>query len=203
MTRFRAVPSGTDVTFPLRPEHSGCNKPQIFLELIIQTLAHNIFSIHCKMSITHQIPAILAPIHLLVYSTLLGTELYQSFVLTKVAFQALPRSAFTSLQKRIFPIYFRSQSALLALIVVTFPPYGPVSIIQKQGDWIPLAIAGMTAGLNLVVYGPRTRSIMIDRVHQGQSPAKQRGPWAIVSLIALQHPAMPSKYIAPYRGVKI
>ncbi|KAI1465353.1 uncharacterized protein F4812DRAFT_461661 [Daldinia caldariorum] len=85
----------------------------------------------------------LAPIHLFSYSTLLGMELYQSFVMTKVCYQELPRLAFTTLQKRIFPIYFRG-----------------------MGNWIPFAVAGVTALLNLMLYGPRTRQIMIQRIHQ-------------------------------------
>jgi hypothetical protein len=52
--------------------------------------------------------SILTPAHFFAYSTLLGAELYQSFVMTKIAYQALPRSAFTTLQMRVFPIYFRS-----------------------------------------------------------------------------------------------
>jgi hypothetical protein len=111
--------------------------------------------------------SIIAPAHLLAYSTLLGTELYQSFVMTKVTFQALPRSAFTTLQKRVFPIYFRGQALLLLLVIATRPPYGPVSLIEQKQDWIPFAIAGVTAGLNLLVYGPQTQSLMVQRVHQG------------------------------------
>ncbi|KAL2192839.1 hypothetical protein P885DRAFT_5136, partial [Corynascus similis CBS 632.67] len=61
------------------------------------------------------------PYHLLFYSTLLGTELFQSFVNTKVCFVALPRSAFTTLQKRIFPIYFWAQTTLITLSALTFP----------------------------------------------------------------------------------
>ncbi|CAI9629715.1 unnamed protein product [Alternaria burnsii] len=112
--------------------------------------------------------SILPPAHLLAYSTLLGTELYQSFVMTKVAYQALPRSAFTTLQKRVFPIYFQSQSILLLVVAATFPPHGPISIFQKRGDWIAFAIAGVTAGFNLIVFGPRTQALMIERVHQSQ-----------------------------------
>ena len=120
------------------------------------------------MPILSYLAPVLAPVHLLAYSTLLGIELYQSFVLTKVAHQALPRSAFTSLQGRLFPIYFRSQSLLLLIVVITFPPLGPVSIIRAKSDWIPFAIAGVTAGLNLVIFGPRTKRVMIERVHQGK-----------------------------------
>ncbi|KAI1371862.1 hypothetical protein F4677DRAFT_450041 [Hypoxylon crocopeplum] len=108
----------------------------------------------------------LAPLHLFSYSVLLGTELYQTFVMTKVCYQALPRSAFTTLQKRVFPIYFRSQTLLLLLTAATIPPYGPLMLQAGKSNWIPFAIAGATALLNLVVYGPRTRQIMIDRIHQ-------------------------------------
>ncbi|KAI1803034.1 hypothetical protein F4811DRAFT_554303 [Daldinia bambusicola] len=108
----------------------------------------------------------LAPIHLFSYSTLLGMELYQSFVMTKVCYQELPRSAFTTLQKRIFPIYFRGQTLLLLLTAATVPPYGPSTLQSSKGNWIPFAVAGVTALLNLVLYGPRTRQIMIQRIHQ-------------------------------------
>jgi hypothetical protein len=57
---------------------------------------------------------------------------------------------------------------MLVLAAVTFPPYGPVSLIKNKWDWIPFAIAGVTAGLNITIYGPRTRQIMIDRIHQGK-----------------------------------
>ena len=119
------------------------------------------------MQFTSFIASVLPPIHLFAYSTLLGTELYQSFVMTKVAYQALPRSAFTTLQKRVFPIYFRSQSLLLLIVAATFPPYEPGSMIKGRSDWIPFVVASVTAVLNLVVYGPRTQELMIERVHQG------------------------------------
>ncbi|KAI0468565.1 hypothetical protein F4859DRAFT_506111 [Xylaria cf. heliscus] len=110
--------------------------------------------------------SLLAPLHLLSFSTLLGTQLYQTFVVTKICFVSLPRSAFTTLQKRLFPVYFRTQSILLLLTVVTIPSQGPLTLIANKAAWIPFAVAGTTAALNLLVYGPRTRQIMIDRIHQ-------------------------------------
>jgi hypothetical protein len=110
---------------------------------------------------------ILAPVHLLAYSTLLGTELYQTFVMTKISYQALPRSAFTTLQKRVFPIYFKGQSLLLFLVTVTIPPHGPFSVLSTRTQWTTFLVAGVTAGLNLLVYGPRTQNLMIQRLHQG------------------------------------
>jgi hypothetical protein len=118
-------------------------------------------------SFPRYVAAILPPVHLLAYATLLGTELYQTFVITKVAYQALPRSAFTTLQKRLFPIYFQSQSFLLLVVTTTFPPRGPLSVFEEKSDWIAFAIAGVTAGFNLFIFGPRARSLMMERVHQG------------------------------------
>jgi hypothetical protein len=111
--------------------------------------------------------SILPPIHLLAYSTLLGTELYQSFMMTKISYQALPRAAFTTLQKRVFPVYFQSQSLLILLVTLTSPPHRPSAVMQDKCAWLPLLIAAMTAGLNLVVYGPRTQDLMVQRVHRG------------------------------------
>lgn len=117
--------------------------------------------------ITSIMSNLIAPIHLLSFSALLGTELYQTFIITKVAYIALPRTAFTTLQKKLFPIYFQGQSLLLFLTAITFPPSGPLSLVQHKGDWITFAVAGVTTVLNLVLYGPRTRQVMIDRIHQG------------------------------------
>ncbi|KAF1964109.1 hypothetical protein BU23DRAFT_493862 [Bimuria novae-zelandiae CBS 107.79] len=117
---------------------------------------------------------ILIPAHLLAYSTLLGTQLYQSFVAVKVAYQALPSDAFTMLQKRAFPVYFRTQSALIVLSALTFPPHGPAALIKNRGDWIPFLVAGVMAGFNLVVYGPRTSRLMMIRRFQGKRTASAR-----------------------------
>ncbi|CAG8977952.1 hypothetical protein HYALB_00001833 [Hymenoscyphus albidus] len=107
-----------------------------------------------------------APYHLLTYSTLLGTSLYQAFILTKVCYKALSPSSFTTLQKRVFPAYFILQTLLLLLTTVTFPPSGPVSLIHEKGDGIPLGIVSLMAILNLFIYGPRTGRTMVERIHQ-------------------------------------
>ncbi|KAK1827485.1 hypothetical protein QBC39DRAFT_267016 [Podospora conica] len=92
-------------------------------------------------------------LHLLLYSTLLGTELFQTFILTKVSFHALPRSAFITLQKRLFPVYFRAQTLLLVLTAATLP----LSRLLVPVDAVLFTVAGATAVRNLVVYEPRTR----------------------------------------------
>ncbi|KAL4866019.1 hypothetical protein BDV12DRAFT_199568 [Aspergillus spectabilis] len=101
------------------------------------------------------------PYHLLSYGTLLGTEIYQSFILTKVAFQSLPSREFLLLQKRLFPVYFRTQVGLAFLTAVTRPrpPSLPVSSISQtwgQTAWgvAPLVIVSVAGLLNWLVYGP-------------------------------------------------
>ncbi|KAJ8108134.1 hypothetical protein OPT61_g8381 [Boeremia exigua] len=118
-----------------------------------------------KMPVKSVIAAAMPSLHLFAYSTLLGTELYQSFVMTKLAYQALPRSAFTTLQKRVFPVYFQSQTLLLGLVALTLP-----TSAVSQTNLITFTVAGGTALMNLLVYGPRTQQLMIERIHQGMLP---------------------------------
>lgn len=88
--------------------------------------------------------------------------------MTKICYQVLPMSAFTTLQKRVFPAYFRIQNLLFLLTAVTYPPYGPYSLVKNStGDTVTLVFAGAMALLNLTVYGPRTQDAMIARIHQG------------------------------------
>ncbi|KAF2677448.1 hypothetical protein K458DRAFT_481360 [Lentithecium fluviatile CBS 122367] len=119
------------------------------------------------------LPTVLAPLHLLTYSTLLGTQLYQSFVMVKIAHTALPYDSFTTLQKRVFPVYFRSQSLLLLLTAATFPPHGPALRVTQKGDLVPFIVAGITAALNLMVFGPKTNRIMMVRKYQAEIDARK------------------------------
>ncbi|KAJ6440098.1 putative sucrose utilization protein SUC1 [Purpureocillium lavendulum] len=101
------------------------------------------------------------PVHLLCFSTLTGTQLFQTFVITKVAFKALPKTAFVGLQKRLFPVYFAVQVALLLLTGLTFPPYGVAALARNKHDSMPLLVAGCAAGINLTIFGPKTRQAML------------------------------------------
>lgn len=163
---------------------------------------------------------VLGALHILSFSTLLGTDLYQTFFLTGIAFRSLPRAAFTTLQKRVFPVYFRLQTGLVLLAAVTVPwrglhgvpaldgglgqnsgqslgagegtlaslaSSGGLGLLQSKYDWIPFLVAGGTAVLNLVVYEPRTRRAMMERIHQGKPffifslSFNPRGRWSLGS----------------------
>ncbi|EPS29550.1 hypothetical protein PDE_04500 [Penicillium oxalicum 114-2] len=96
------------------------------------------------------------PYHILSYGALLGTELYQSFVNTKICFQELPMREFLVLQRRLFPVYFKWQVGLAALTAATHPPCSIASIIHDSWAVIPLVVVIGTSSLNWLVYGPRT-----------------------------------------------
>jgi hypothetical protein len=128
----------------------------------------------------------LLPYHLLSYGALLGTELYQvrllfskrptklatdhiqSFINTKICYQALPMKEFIILQKRLFPVYFGTQVGLTALTAATHPPYSILSLVQDPWSVAPLAVAGLTGCLNWFIYGPRTTTAtLVRRALQG------------------------------------
>ena len=133
---------------------------------------------HCweRSSIRYQFPACESQLPL--------TCDIQSFVMTKVCYNALPMSAFTTLQKRVFPVYFRGQTLLLLFTALTHPPYGPVSLAASLWDLIPLAFGGAMAAWNLMVWGPRAQTAMIERIHQGRSSLR---PDRSCMLIKLNH----------------
>ncbi|KAI1089422.1 hypothetical protein F5B19DRAFT_378405 [Rostrohypoxylon terebratum] len=128
-------------------------------------------------NLTRTSATFLAPLHILFFSTLFGSELYVSFVMLKVCYRSLPRTAFTTLLKRIFPTHFRCQVLLLLLTAATIPPRGPLTLVESKSNWIPFLVAGIPALLNMVVYGPRTRQMMIEQIHQEtRDGGKSDGP---------------------------
>jgi hypothetical protein len=87
----------------------------------------------------------------------------QSFVNTKLCFQALPMREFLALQKRLFPVYFKCQVSLAALTAATHPPYSLLSLIKDPWGAVPLVVLLVTGSLNWFVYGPRTTTASLVR----------------------------------------
>ncbi|KAJ5390939.1 uncharacterized protein N7496_002007 [Penicillium cataractarum] len=118
----------------------------------------------------------LLPYHLLSYGALLGTEVYQSFVNTKLCFQALPMREFLALQKRLFPVYFKCQVCLAALTAATHPPYSILSLARDPLVAVPLVVVLITGSLNWFVFGPRTTTASLVRRALGESEDKAADP---------------------------
>jgi hypothetical protein len=138
------------------------------------------------MSALPSLASVLPPLHLLSYSTLLGSSLYQTFVNTKVCYTSLSPSAFRTLNKSIFPVYFRTQNALVLFTAVTLPRW-------SQGDATLMGFLGVMAGLNLLRYGPATERCMVERVWQGEWSNSLPYPW---SPILHSIPSVQSNYKA-------
>ncbi|KAE8451290.1 hypothetical protein EG329_004455 [Mollisiaceae sp. DMI_Dod_QoI] len=119
-----------------------------------------------------------APYHIFTYGTLLGTEFFQTFVGGIISFQVLPRPQFSQLQQKLFPVYFGLQTALPAVLALTYPgsrtALGPVSGLRgafaEVNRWTvlaPLATMFVTSAVNGLYFGPETTRIMRKRKVQG------------------------------------
>ncbi|KAK5136406.1 hypothetical protein LTR08_003532 [Meristemomyces frigidus] len=128
--------------------------------------------------------------HILTYGTLLGSNLFQTFMNGPIAFTALPRAQFSTLQQAIFPPYFVLQTALPLVLALTWPGERAASLggmvartsagyrgLMEEGNvWtalVPVAIMCGTSLLNLVVLGPATTKVMRERKHQETRDGKR------------------------------
>ena len=121
--------------------------------------------------------------HILTYGTLLGSNLFQSFLAGPISFSCLPRAQFSTLQQKIFPPYFSFQTALPLVLALTWPGEKLArDVLRKDVGWrgvaeggnmwtalLPIAIIFGTSLLNLVVLGPATTKVMRERKHQGMA----------------------------------
>ncbi|PQE12941.1 mitochondrial outer membrane protein [Rutstroemia sp. NJR-2017a WRK4] len=125
-----------------------------------------------------------APYHILTYGTLLGTQFFQSFINGIVSYKSLPRPQFSVLQQNLFPIYFSLQTALPAVLAITYPgsktlmgtASGLSGAFAETNRWsvlVPLATMFVTGLANLAVLGPATTKIMKERKHQETRDGKK------------------------------
>jgi len=127
----------------------------------------------------------LGPFHIVSYGTLLGVEVYQSFIGGIIAFRVLPRPQFATLQSALFPVYFSLQTALPIVAALTFPgekgltSTGPSSLAgvlapeNRLTTLLPLATVFVTGLANLVYLGPKTVKVMEERRKQATRDGKQ------------------------------
>ncbi|OQE28675.1 hypothetical protein PENSTE_c003G01505 [Penicillium steckii] len=120
------------------------------------------------------------PYHILSYGTLLGTQFFQSFVGGIVAFRALPRPQFASLQTAIFPVYFSMQTALPVVVALTASRGGQalglsglVAPENRLNTFLPMATVAITGLINMFVLRPLTVNIMRERKHQETRDGKR------------------------------
>jgi len=102
-------------------------------------------------------------LYLLAYAWLLGMSIWVSFFAGPIAFRALPRQQFGTLQGRVFPVYSAStvalSSVLLGLWTYSHPAviahvYNPIVADVTQA--YTLAIVLLAATSNSLIIGPLT-----------------------------------------------
>ncbi|OJD28818.1 uncharacterized protein BKCO1_11000012 [Diplodia corticola] len=95
--------------------------------------------------------------------------------MTKLCYTALPAPAFTTLQRQVFPVYFRLQCLLLVATALTHPLAPPSNAnAPPPVDAALLAVAGATAFANWLKYGPATAAAMVARIHQETRDGRKR-----------------------------
>ncbi|TQV99916.1 hypothetical protein V2A60_005336 [Cordyceps javanica] len=124
-----------------------------------------------------------APYHILAYGTLVGTSFFHSFVNSPILFKAVERPIFSAFQAKIFPIYFGLQTALPAILALTFPgstllatPNGISTLFHESNRWgslAPIATMFVSGILNLLVLLPASRKVMKQRQGQAKRDGKQ------------------------------
>ncbi|KAN0114965.1 protein of unknown function (DUF4149) domain containing protein [Hyaloscypha variabilis] len=122
-----------------------------------------------------------APYHIISYGTLLGTEFFQTFVGGIVSYQALPRAGFSQLQQKLMPVYFSLQTALPAVLALTYPGskiLGLQSGLQgvladRWGALVPVTTIFITGLANWAYFGPATTRVMRERKHQETKDGKK------------------------------
>lgn len=124
-----------------------------------------------------------APYHILAYGTLVGTSFFHTFVNSPILFTNTERPVFSVIQTKIFPIYFGLQTALPAILALTFPgstllaaPNGFSTLLHESNRWgslVPIATMFVSGVLNMVVLLPASRAVMKQRQGQAKRDGKQ------------------------------
>ncbi|KAF1985200.1 hypothetical protein K402DRAFT_334990, partial [Aulographum hederae CBS 113979] len=120
------------------------------------------------------------------YGSLLGTTLFQSFLAGPLAYKALSRPQFATLQTKTFPYYFGLQSVLPVLLCLTYPgakhlsarlhSLGVYGVLAEENRWsvlVPLGVMFGAGVLNWAVVGPWTTKVMKERKHQETRDGKK------------------------------
>ncbi|KAF7532059.1 hypothetical protein G7054_g8336 [Neopestalotiopsis clavispora] len=123
------------------------------------------------------------PYHILSYGTLLGTQVFHTFINATAAFKTLERPQFAVLQKALFPAYFGMQTVLPVAITLTYPgglmaaPGGiRGALLDEANRWsvaVPLATIFVTGLVNWAYCLPVTNSITDKRRAQEKKDGKK------------------------------
>ncbi|KAK9472070.1 uncharacterized protein V1510DRAFT_426475 [Dipodascopsis tothii] len=109
-----------------------------------------------------------APYHLMAWSTLFGSTMYQSFYVGIMSFKALPRQEFSNLQRKLFPPFFSMQAAVPLFLLLTTP----ASVKGVNTVVVTLLTASLTGLINRTIVTPWTVKLMTARRVQEKKEGK-------------------------------
>lgn len=104
-----------------------------------------------------------ASIHLLLFSTLFGSQLFHGFIGGPVTFGVVPRKTFGLMQSKIFPIYFGMGTVIPAALI------GNLALAQGSLSAVPtfplvaLGVTMVTNAINWLYLGPKATKVMFER----------------------------------------
>lgn len=112
-----------------------------------------------------------------------------------MAFRALPRPQFASLQTAIFPIYFSLQTALPVVVALTASRGGEALGLSgltapenRLNTLLPMATVAVTGLVNMFVLRPITVNVMRERKHQGKIRSSKPMPFVPCLLTLYRNP---------------
>ncbi|KAI0386092.1 hypothetical protein F5Y04DRAFT_243339 [Hypomontagnella monticulosa] len=121
-----------------------------------------------------------APYQVLTYGTLLGTQVFHTFVNSTAAFKTLERPQFAVLQRALFPVYFGLQTTAPVVLALTYPgnnlvPSSLAGVLHESNRWgvlIPLGTMCAAGLLNWAYLLPETNKITALRREQEKKDGK-------------------------------
>ncbi|RYO82414.1 hypothetical protein DL764_009614 [Monosporascus ibericus] len=127
-----------------------------------------------------------APYHILSYGTLLGTQVFHTFINATTSLRVLERPQFGILQRNLFPWYFGIQTVMPVVLAVTYPgnrtllgafaDRGLAGALGAANRWTvlaPLATACVTGLVNWVYLLPETNKVVVRRSLQEKKDGKR------------------------------
>jgi len=108
-------------------------------------------------------------LHLLSWGSLLGSIVFQTFVVGLALFKRVPRPTFRSVQEILFPRYFALNAACLAGTMAT----GALSLGAPNAQLATLGVGFAAVLSNIVVLEPKTSSVMNERAALEEKSAEE------------------------------
>ncbi|ODV92400.1 hypothetical protein CANCADRAFT_16528, partial [Tortispora caseinolytica NRRL Y-17796] len=101
----------------------------------------------------------------LIYGTLLGSQLFDSFIVGPVAFKKLTKENFSTLQSNLFPYYFGIQAVAPIGIALTTP----FKLSSAVASYVSLALVSVLGLSNQFLIYPVTNKLVAERQFLSES----------------------------------